>query len=71
MVLSELPRVSFHTASIRPSGETDMVPNHWNARLPVGSSLIRSGALHVTPPSVLRTNCTSSGSVGVRTDDRT
>ena len=68
MVLSAEPRVSFHTASIRPSGETDMVPNHWKARVPVASSLTRTGALQVWPWSVLRLNMTSIGSVGLRTE---
>ncbi len=64
-MLSAEPRVSFHTASIRPLGDTDMVPNHWNARLPGVSSLTRTGALQVWPPSVLRMKCTSIGSVGI------
>src|SRR5438105_15873175 len=71
MVLSAEPRVSFHTASIRPSGDTDMVPNHWNAWVPAGSSLTRTGVLQVWPPSVLRMNMTSSGSAGVWTEAST
>jgi hypothetical protein len=53
--------VSSHTTSIRPFGATDIVPNHCHADVP-GSSLTRTGALHVTPPSVLRENITSMGS---------
>src|SRR6185503_19840879 len=45
-----------------------MVPNHWYAPLPTGSSFTRFGVLQVSPPSVLRMNMTSRGSVGVRTE---
>ena len=53
-------RVSFQTTSIRPFGATDIVPNHCQAVVP-GSSLMRTGALQVAPPFVLRMKCTSSG----------
>ena len=57
-----LSRVSSQTTSMRPFGATDIVPNHCQALVP-GSSLIRTGELHVDPPFVLRKNLTSRGSL--------
>src|SRR5262245_3862689 len=48
---------------MRPFADTDMVANHCQA--PAASVFRRRGVLQVTPPSVLRTNMTSSGSVPV------
>src|SRR5437773_4876420 len=44
---------------MRPLGATDSVPNQCHLLELTGSSLIRRGALKVSPPSVLRTNITS------------
>jgi hypothetical protein len=50
--------LSFHTASSRPLGATANVPNQCHLLVSL-SSLTRTGALKVAPPSVLRTNITS------------
>src|SRR5947209_20246376 len=50
-------RVSNQTASSRPFGATENVPNQCHFELDE-SSLIRRGAVNVTPPSVLRANIT-------------
>jgi len=51
-------RVSFHTTSIRPLGATPSVPNQCHLAELNGSSLIRTGALKLAPPLVLRENIT-------------
>jgi hypothetical protein len=51
-------RVSYQTASSRPLGATEKVPNQCHL-LGLLSSLTRTGALKVAPPSVLLTNITS------------
>ncbi|MHC4776785.1 MAG: hypothetical protein ACYTBR_16185 [Planctomycetota bacterium] len=56
------PRVSFQMASMRPSGATDMVPNHCQWPGSAASSLTRTGVLHVSPLFSLRQKCTSIGS---------
>jgi hypothetical protein len=51
-------RVSYQTESIRPFGATASVPNQCHLLEFTGSSLMRTGALKLTPPSVLRANIT-------------
>jgi hypothetical protein len=56
--LSAALRVSYQTASSRPFGATENVPNQCHLFV-VASSLILTGALKLAPPSVLRANITS------------
>ena len=50
--------MSYHTASSRPFGATENVPNQCHLFV-VASSLMRTGALKLTPPLVLRAIITS------------
>jgi hypothetical protein len=56
--LSGALRVSYQTASSRPFGATENVPNQCHLFV-VASSLIRTGVLKLAPPSVLRAIITS------------
>jgi len=58
-VLFDAFRVSYQTASSRPFGATENVPNQCHLLGLTGSSLILCGALKVCPPSMLRANITS------------